>query len=56
MFTRPDNWQKMSQLERRKARLDAWQQAPVQFASPEAQANYHGAHLTAAKNLRPGAA
>jgi hypothetical protein len=30
----------MSPLERRKARLDAWQNAPVQFASPEAEANY----------------
>ena len=40
MFTRPDNWNKMSPLERRKARLDAWQNAPVQFASPEAEANY----------------
>jgi len=40
MFTRPDNWNKMSPLERRKTRLDAWQNAPVQFASPEAEANY----------------
>lgn len=40
MFTRPDNWNQMSPLERRKARLDAWQNAPVQFASPEAEANY----------------
>ncbi len=40
MFTRPDNWNKMSPLERRKARLDAWQNAPVQFASPEAEASY----------------
>jgi len=30
----------MSPLERRKARLDAWQNVPVQFASPEAEANY----------------
>ena len=30
----------MSPLERRKARLDAWQNAPVPFASPEAEANY----------------
>jgi hypothetical protein len=30
----------MSPLERRKARLDAWQNAPVQFVSPEAEANY----------------
>ncbi|MFZ5912313.1 MAG: uroporphyrinogen decarboxylase family protein [Chloroflexota bacterium] len=40
MFTRPDNWNQMSPLERRKARLDTWQNAPVQFASPEAEANY----------------
>jgi hypothetical protein len=40
MFTRPDNWKKMSPLERRAARLDAWQNAPVQFASPEAEAKY----------------
>ncbi len=40
MFTRPDNWNQMSPLERRKARLDAWQNAPVQFAGPEAEAKY----------------
>ena len=40
MFTRPDNWNEMSPLERRKARLDAWQNAPVQFANPEAESNY----------------
>lgn len=40
MFTKPDNWNKMSPLERRKARLDAWQHAPVAFVSPEAEANY----------------
>lgn len=40
MFTRPDNWNQMSPLERRKARLDAWQNAPVQFANPEAEAKY----------------
>ena len=40
MFTRPDNWNKMTPLERRKARLDAWQNAPVPFASPEAEAKY----------------
>jgi len=40
MFTRPDNWNEMSPLERRKARLDAWQNAPVQFVSPEAEASY----------------
>jgi hypothetical protein len=40
MFVRPDNWNQMSPLERRKARLDSWQNVPVQFASPEAEANY----------------
>ena len=40
MFTRSDNWNKMSPLERRKARLDAWQNAPVPFSSPEAEASY----------------
>ncbi len=40
MFERPDNWDQMRPLERRKARLDAWQNAPVQFASPEAEASY----------------
>jgi hypothetical protein len=30
----------MSPLERRAARLDSWQNAPVPFASPEAEANY----------------
>lgn len=40
MFERPDNWNEMSPLERRKARLDAWQNAPVDFASPEAEAKY----------------
>lgn len=40
MFTRPDNWNQMSPLERRKARLDHWQNQPVQFESPEAEANY----------------
>jgi hypothetical protein len=40
MFTRPDNWNQLSPLERRKERLDQWQNAPVQFASPEAEAEY----------------
>jgi hypothetical protein len=40
MFTRPANWNQLSPLERRKLRLDAWQNAPVQFASPEAEASY----------------
>jgi hypothetical protein len=40
MFVRPDNWKKMSPLERRAARLDSWQSTPVQFASPEAETNY----------------
>ncbi len=40
MFIRPDNWNEMTPLERRAARLDAWQNAPVEFASPESEANY----------------
>jgi hypothetical protein len=40
MFTRPDNWNELSPLERRKVRLDTWQNAPVEFVSPEAEANY----------------
>jgi len=40
MFIRPANWNKMSPLERRTARLDAWQNAPVQFANPQAETNY----------------
>jgi uroporphyrinogen-III decarboxylase len=40
MFTRPDNWNELSPLERRKLRLDHWQNAPVEFISPTAEANY----------------
>ena len=40
MFTKPDNWNTLSPLERRKARLDAWQNVPVKFAGVEAEANY----------------
>jgi hypothetical protein len=40
MFERPDNWSELSPLERRKARLDHWQNQPVEFVSPEAEANY----------------
>lgn len=40
MFERPDNWHELSPLERRKLRLDHWQNAPVDFISPEAEANY----------------
>jgi hypothetical protein len=40
MFVRPDNWNELSPLERRNARLDAWQNAPVAFVSPEAEAKY----------------
>ena len=40
MFVRPDNWNELSPLERRKVRLDAWQNAPMEFVSPEAEANY----------------
>jgi hypothetical protein len=40
MFERPENWNQLSPLEKRKLRLDAWQNAPVEFVSPEAEANY----------------
>lgn len=40
MFVRPENWNSLTPLERRKARLDAWQNAPVTFASPAAEASY----------------
>lgn len=40
MFTRPDNWDELSPLERRQARLDHWQNQPVEFVSPEAEAGY----------------
>jgi hypothetical protein len=41
MFTRPANWNQMSPLERRAARLDAWQNAPTPpFVSPAAEKNY----------------
>ena len=40
MFVRPDNWNELTPLERRKVRLDTWQNAPVQFVSPDAEANY----------------
>ncbi len=40
MFVRPDNWNQLSPLERRKTRLDTWQNAPVAFISPEAETSY----------------
>ena len=40
MFTRPDNWSELSPLERRKVRLDHWQNQPVDFINPEAEAKY----------------
>ncbi len=40
MFERPDNWNELSPLERRALRLDHWQNQPVEFVSPEAEANY----------------
>jgi hypothetical protein len=40
MFTRPDNWNELSPLERRKVRLDHWQNAPVEFVNSEAESNY----------------
>jgi len=40
MFIKPDNWNELTPLERRKLRLDHWQNQPVEFVSPEAEANY----------------
>jgi hypothetical protein len=40
MFIRPDNWNELSPLERRKVRLDHWQNTPVEFANHEAEENY----------------
>jgi Uroporphyrinogen decarboxylase (URO-D) len=40
MFTKSENWNELSPLERRKLRLDNWQNTPVEFISPEAEANY----------------
>jgi len=40
MFNKPDNWNELSPIERRKLRLDNWQNAPMEFVSPEAEANY----------------
>ncbi|MBI9047564.1 MAG: hypothetical protein JEZ06_23975 [Anaerolineaceae bacterium] len=40
MFIRPENWNELTPLERRSSRLDTWQNAPMEFASPEAEANY----------------
>lgn len=40
MFVRPDNWNELSPLERRKLRLDHWQNQPVEFVSPEAETSY----------------
>lgn len=40
MFERPDNWNELTPLERRAVRLDHWQNQPVEFVSPEAEANY----------------
>ena len=56
MFVRPENWNELSPLERRKARLDAWQFAPVAFASPEAEARYKEKISSPAEDLRYGTA
>jgi hypothetical protein len=40
MFTKPANWNQLTPLERRKLRLDHWQNQQVEFVSPEAEANY----------------
>ncbi|MBN1179063.1 MAG: hypothetical protein JXD18_07625, partial [Anaerolineae bacterium] len=40
MFVKPDHWNELTPLERRKLRLDHWQNQPVAFVSPEAEAKY----------------
>ena len=40
MFIKPDNWNELTPLERRKLRLDHWQNKEVEFVSPEAEASY----------------
>jgi hypothetical protein len=40
MFEKPENWNELSPWERRKLRLDHWQNVPVEFISLEAEANY----------------
>ena len=40
MFTKPENWNELHPLEKRKLRLDDWQNQSVEFVSPEAEANY----------------
>ena len=34
-MTLPDNWNELTPDERLQARLDAWQNIPIEFASPE---------------------
>jgi len=41
MFVKPDNWNELTPLERRKLRLDHWQSKEVEFVSPEAEAAYN---------------
>jgi hypothetical protein len=41
MFTKPENWNRLSPEERRKLRLDHWEESKgLQFISPEAEAKY----------------
>ena len=40
MFVRPDNWNELTPMEKRNVRFDTWQNSPVEFASPEAEARY----------------
>jgi hypothetical protein len=40
VFSRPENWNELSPLDRRKLRLDHWQSAPVEFVSPKAEVIY----------------
>lgn len=40
MFVRPENWSELTPLERRKLRLDHWQNKDVEFVSGEAETAY----------------
>ena len=40
MFVKPDNWNELHPLEKRKLRLDHWQNQQTEFVTPEAEANY----------------
>lgn len=40
MFTFPENWSAMTPEAKREARFRSWMAAPIEFANPEAEANY----------------